>query len=258
MLLAVDIGNTQTALGIFDGVQSPLYSGRIATNSAQTSDELHVLIHALFALNDIDAETIDHLIIASVVPALTDHWVELGQNLGITEVTVVNASNCGGLKIELDVPSEAGADRLANAVGARTRYGTPAIVVDFGTATNIDVISKEGTYLGGVISPGLETSAAALFSHAARLSAVDLIAPAHVIGTSTKTAVQSGLMYGEAAKVEGLVARVTEELARNGAGNPPVVIATGGLAETIAPLCSCVQHIDTELTLYGLWHIATK
>jgi type III pantothenate kinase len=260
MLLASDIGNTQTALGIFRESDTPVYASRIATSPSQTPDELRVLIHALFALYDIDFRALDHLIIGSVVPAQTENWIRLGEALGIGKITVVSSRECGGLDIDLDVPSEAGADRLANAIGAKTRYGAPSIVVDFGTATNIDVISAQGAYQGGVISPGLETSASALFSHAARLSAVDLIAPAHVIGTSTKSAVQSGLIYGEAAKVDGLVKAVIAELGvqehLGDHAERPVVIATGGLVEILAPLCSTIDHIDAELTLYGRWCIA--
>ena len=253
MLFAVDIGNTQTAIGMFNGTQTPVYSARIATNTAQTTDELHVLIRSLLDIHAIEVSAIDHLIISSVVPALTEQWTDLGSVLHIRRVTVVNAQQCGDLAIKLEVPSEAGADRLANAVGAKTRYGSPAIVVDFGTATNIDIIDADGAYRGGVISPGLETSASALFSHAARLCAVDLIAPKHVIGTSTKSAVQSGLMFGEVAKVDGLVTRVIHEL-----GDTPVVIATGGLAQTLAPMCSVVDHIDADLTLFGLYAIAQQ
>jgi type III pantothenate kinase len=256
MLLAVDIGNTQTAIGLFDEADSLVYTGRITTVAEATSDELRVLISSLFSIDDIEESTIDQVIVASVVPALTEHWVMLGNSLGAQQVMVVDAEQCAGLAIRLDEPSEAGADRLANAVGATVRYGAPAIVVDFGTATNIDVIGADGAYRGGVISPGLETSAAALFDHAARLSAVDLEAPDHVVGTSTKSAVQSGLLYGEAAKVDGLVMQIIAEIADAHADRLPVVIATGGLAPRLAPLCTTVQSIDADLTLYGLLSIA--
>ena len=251
MLLAVDIGNSQTVLGVFDEGGQPLFVRRIATNITQTADELGVLIRALFKSDLVTTDTLDCLIVASVVPPLTEHWIELGRALSIDDITVVSAQNCGELVINLDTPAEAGADRLANAVGAQMRYGTPAVVIDFGTATNIDVIDRSGAYCGGVISPGLETSAQALFSHAARLSAVDLVAPNAVIGTSTCSAVQSGLLFGEATKVEGLVQRIIAEME-----DMPIVIATGGLAKTLAPLCSCIQHVDTTLTLFGLYHIA--
>ncbi|MCL2491832.1 MAG: type III pantothenate kinase [Coriobacteriia bacterium] len=256
MLLAVDIGNTQTAFAIFDADETLVYTGRIATIAAQTPDELQVLITSLFTIHAIALERIDQVVIASVVPSLTEHWVTLAEAFGADDILVVDAASCGGLDILLDVPQEAGADRLANAVGAQARYGTPAIVVDFGTATNIDVIDGNGAYLGGVISPGLETSAEALFSQAARLSAVDLVAPEATIGTSTRSAVQSGLLLGEAAKVQGLVEKVCAELKQRGETKKPAVIATGGLVELLAPLCECIEHIDTDLTLYGLQRIA--
>jgi len=255
MLLAVDVGNTQTAIGIFDAGETLIYTGRLTTSLGQTSDELEVVVQALFALHDIDVTHINQVIIASVVPSLTEHWKRLSAALGATDICIVDSENCGGLAILLDKPSEAGADRLANAIGAVARHGAPAIVVDFGTATNIDVVNESGAYCGGVISPGLDTSADALFSHAARLSAVDLIAPAQVIGTSTRKAVQSGLMLGEAAKVDGLVARTKRELDTT---KNPTVIATGGLSETLAPLCDSIEVVDTELTLYGLAEIVRR
>ncbi|MCL2818125.1 MAG: type III pantothenate kinase [Actinomycetia bacterium] len=255
MLLAVDIGNTQTAFGIFNDAGELVYTGRIATTSAKTPDELAILIHSLFARHSIETAAIDRVVIASVVPSLTSHWVELSRELPADDILLVDAQRCGGLEILLDNPAEAGADRLANAIGAIQRYGAPAIVVDFGTATNIDVIDGCSAYRGGVISPGLETSADALFSHAARLSAVDLDPPERVIGSSTRQAIQAGLMRGEAAKVDGLVSQVIEEL---GAVSTPTVIATGGLAQIMAPLCSSIAHIDSELTLCGLFEVARR
>lgn len=193
------------------------------------------------------------MIIASVVPHLTTAWERLSQDLAPSHVLTVGPGVRTGLNIALDNPHEVGADRIANAVGASEKYGSPVIVVDFGTATNIDVIDVHGVYRGGVISPGLETSAHALFSRAARLSAIDLEFPPKALGTNTKFAIQSGLMLGEIAKVEGLIRKIWAEL-----GYETFVVATGGLAELMGPHSELVQAVDVDLTLDGLRFIARR
>lgn len=250
LLLAVDIGNTQTVLGLFDGPDIREV-WRIATSTQRTPDEVAVLVDDLFRMRGISGTSVDVVIVASVVPSLTAAFNPVAIKFTGSPALTVGPGLKTGLPIELDNPHEVGADRIANAVAAREYYGAPAIVVDFGTATNIDVVSPSGAYLGGVISPGLETSATALFSRAARLSAIDLEFPESPLGRSTRSAVQSGLMFGEAAKVDGLVRAIWADL-----GYETPVIATGGLAKTIAPRCATVTATDSDLTIRGLWLIA--
>lgn len=250
LLLAVDIGNTQTVLGLFEGDEIR-HVWRIATSTDRTPDEVAVLVDDLFRMKGIQGSDVDAVIVASVVPSLTAAFNPVAIAFTGSPALTVGPGLKTGLAIELDNPHEVGADRIANAVAAKAIYGAPAIVVDFGTATNIDVVSREGAYLGGVISPGLETSATALFSRAARLSAIDLEFPASPLGRSTRAAVQSGLMFGEAAKVDGLVRAIWADL-----GYETPVIATGGLAQTIAPRCGTVSSTDPDLTIRGLYLIA--
>ena len=250
MLLAVDIGNTQTVLGLFEG-ERVARVWRIATDTSRTPDEIAVLVANLFQLEYGQNPAVETVIVASVVPALTDAFDDLARTLTGRTPLVVGPGLKTGLKLGLDNPHEVGADRIANAVAAKRLVGEPVIVVDFGTATNIDVVTADGTYVGGVISPGLETSANALFSHAARLAAIDLEFPATALGSNTRAAVQSGLMFGEAAKVDGLVRAIWGEL-----GYETPVIATGGLAATLAPRCATVTVSDPDLTIVGLRIIA--
>lgn len=252
MLLAVDVGNTQTVLGLFDG-HAKIHTWRIASDTSRTSDELEVMVAELFELKGLSLDLISAVIIASVVPHLTSEWERLSHGFAATAVLIVGPGLKTGLQVATDNPHEVGADRIANAVGAMEAYGYPVAVVDFGTATNIDIVDADARYRGGIISPGLETSAVALFSRAARLSAVDLEFPATTLGTNTKTAVQSGLLLGEAAKVDGLMQRIFVEL-----GYSMPVVATGGLSELIAGHCACVNHVDVDLTLDGLRIIAEK
>ncbi|NTW28768.1 MAG: type III pantothenate kinase [Coriobacteriia bacterium] len=246
MLLAVDVGNTQTVLGLF--IADELVSHwRISTNARLTGDELRVKVAGLFALDDRSIADVRHVVLASVVPSLTVAWEDLAHTLRECELMVVGPGLKTGMPIRYDNPHEVGADRIVNGVAAFERLGGPVIVVDFGTATTIDVIDAEGAYLGGAIAPGVETSAEALFSKAARLSKVDLEAPSRVIGTNTRASVQAGLLLGEAAMVDGLVRRVWDEL---GAQAP--VIATGGLALQMTPLCETIGEADLDLTLEGL------
>lgn len=252
VLLAIDVGNTQTVVGLYaDGRW--ISSWRLATDSACTPDELEVKMNDFFTFHKIDVTTIDTVIIASVVPPLTSAWANLARMISNARILTVGPGIKTGLTIGILHPHELGADRIANAVGAAELYGAPVIVVDFGTATNLDVVTAEGVYKGGVISPGIATSADALFRHAARLSAVDLEAPAHALGTSTLTAVQSGLVFGEAAKVDGLVNRIWGEL-----GYKTKVIATGGLMGLVSRYCECIDECDEMLTLEGLRVIAQR
>ena len=244
MLLAVDIGNTDTVVGVFaDGAEEPQRVWRARTGTDLATEIMRSSI----------IKFVRSSVIASVVPNRTEYWVAFAMQQFGSDVQIVDAESVQGMiEVALDSPSEAGGDRLANAVAARERYGTPVVVVDFGTATNLDVVGPRGTYLGGVISPGLEASASALFAHAARLGEVELVIPEGALGRSTTTAIQSGLMYGEAAKIEGLVAMIRTEMD----ADDMVVVATGGLAPQIAPLCPSIEYVDENLTLRGLSLIA--
>lgn len=246
MLLAVDVGNTQTVLGLFAGEELAGH-WRISSDAATTGDELRVKVGGLLALAGHDVTQVDEVILSSVVPRLTTAWEDVAREACACEAMVVGPGIRTGMTIRYDNPHEVGADRIVNAVAAVEAFGAPLIVVDFGTATTIDVIDADGAYLGGAIAPGVETSAEALFSKAARLSKVDLEAPERAIGTNTRASVQSGLMFGEAAMVDGLVRRVWAEL-----GVETPVVATGGLAPRMAPICETVGHVDVDLTLTGL------
>lgn len=247
MLLAIDVGNTQTVIGVLDGADT-LHMWRVATNKTDTSDELRLKAGPLLASEGIEAHAIDGSIIASVVPALTASWKRAIAAMLGTEPIVCSAKAAGSLfEASYDNPAEIGADRVADAVAARALYGAPVVVVDFGTATNLEVVDAQGRFVGGIIAPGLETSAAALFAHATKLPTIDLVDPGSAIGKNTVHAMQSGIVYGEADRVDGFVRRVFAEL-----GYEAPVVATGGLATTMAPLCVTVTHVNTELTLEGL------
>lgn len=246
MLLAVDVGNTQTVLGLFEG-DALRGHWRISTNASLTADEIRVKVGGLLALDGRAWGDVDEVILSSVVPRVSTAWEQVANDACRCEALVVGPGLKTGMPIRYGNPHEVGADRIVNGVAALAAHGGPVVVVDFGTATTIDVISEDGAYLGGAIAPGVETSAEALFTKAARLSKVDLEAPPVVIGTSTRQSVQAGLMLGEAAMVDGLVRRVWAEL---GAETP--VVATGGLAVRMAPLCETIGHVDEDLTLTGL------
>jgi len=246
MILAVDIGNTQTVLGLITdhGIDC---RWRMATDAFLTADEIRVKIGALLALDGHVWSEVAGVVIASVVPTLTDAYEDLAEAATGARPLVVGPGVKTGLAVAYENPHEVGADRIVNAVAAIAAYGAPVIVVDFGTATTFDVIDSSGAYLGGAIAAGIETSAEALFRRAARLSVVDLEPPARVIGRNTRESVQAGLVLGEAAMVDGLVRRTWAEL-----GYECPVVATGGLAERMAPLCETVSAFDGDLTLKGL------
>lgn len=252
MLLAIDVGNSQTVVGLY-AHDAWAATWRIASDITRTADELQVKMNEFFELRESNLSDVDTIIIASVVPHLTMAWEQLARSIAGTQVFVVGPGIKTGITLGISHPHEAGADRIANAVGAEFLYGAPVIVADFGTATNLDVVTKDRAYKGGVISPGVETSAEALFARAARLSSVDLEAPAHALGTSSVTAIQSGLIFGEAAKVDGLIERIFEEL-----GYTATVVATGGLVSLVAPYCKRIDVINENLTLEGLRVIAQR
>lgn len=246
MILAVDIGNTQTVLGLFEGETLDAH-WRVSTDATLTADELRVKIGALLVAEDLRWADVRRVMVSSVVPVLTAAYSEMSEKATGRAPMVVGPRLKTGLAIRYENPAEIGADRIVNAVAALKSHGAPLIVVDFGTATTLDVLAPDGAYLGGAIAPGVETSAEALFSRAARLSEVDLEDPGHVIGTNTRASVQAGLLLGQAAMVDGLVHRAWAEL-----GAETRVVATGGLAPKMAPLCETVTDVDVDLTLRGL------
>jgi len=252
MLLAIDVGNTNIVLGVFRLADWQLvHSWRIATLRERTADELGILVTNLCGHHGVRPDDITGVVMASVVPPLTGTMVTMVTNyFGRTPLNIEPAVN-GGMPILYDNPAEVGADRVVNGIAAYEEYGKaeqrPVIVVDFGTATTFDAISAKGEYLGGVICPGPQISADALFQRAAKLPRIDVRKPAQVIGRTTVSSMQSGLFWGYVDMVEGLVRRMRLEL-----GGNPVVVATGGLAVLVAPETDLIEHVDAELTLRGL------
>jgi type III pantothenate kinase len=241
VLLAVDTGNTQTVLGLFEA-ERLVGSWRLATEARTTGDELGVLIGGLLDVDDVHG-----VCLSSTVPALVRSYSELAERFVHAPFLAVGPGARTGIPLRYDDPRELGPDRIVNAIAARTRYGAPCIVVDFGTSTNFDVVSPAGEYVGGVLAPGVEVSMDALFARAARLVRVDFAPPATVIGKTTVSALQSGLVYGFAGQVDAIVSRIRSELETDAPA-----VATGGLADLIAPHCDTIEAVDNFLTLEGL------
>jgi len=246
MLLVVDVGNTNISFGVFEG-QSLLHHVRCESARSRTSDEYAVLVRQMLTLRGVDLAAIDSAIIASVVPTLTDTMAGLVRTAFGRDAVVVGPGIKTGMSILYENPREVGADRIVNAVAGYEWAGSAVIVVDFGTATTFDCVTPRGEYLGGVIAPGVQISADALFSRAARLHRVEFALPPRVVGRNPVHSMQSGIVYGYAGLVEGLVSRLKKEL-----GYPCRVVATGGLARLIAPQTDAIEHVDDDLTLTGL------
>ena len=246
MLLAVDVGNTQTVFALFDGDRLVTH-WRVATESERTGDELAALVARLLELDDLGFDDVTAVCLSSTVPALVRSYTELAERYAAPPILVLGPGVRTGIAVLYDDPREVGPDRIANAVAAKERYGSPCIVVDFGTSTNFDAVSSGGEYVGGVLAPGIEISMDALFARAARLTKVDFVDPPSVIGKTTAAALQSGVVYGFAGQVDGIVARMRGEL-----GDTAPVIATGGLADLIAPHSRTIERVDSLLTLEGL------
>ena len=246
MLLAIDVGNTQTHLGVFRGHEL-VEHWRVATMREAAADDIAALLSGLLGLRGLRLADVDGAIVSSVVPPLLPEYERLSDRYLDGALLVVGPALRTGMAIRMEHPQELGADRLVNAVAAYERYRAACVVVDFGTAINYDVVSEAGEYLGGVLAPGIEISMEALAARAARLLEVGLEPPPEVIGRSTLTALQSGLIYGFAGQVDGIVGRLRAEL-----GVEARSIATGGQAAAIAPFCHELDEVDDELTLTGL------
>jgi type III pantothenate kinase len=251
MLLALDVGNTNTVLALYNlDKESPgdiVANWRVTTQKTQTADEFGVLILSLLSLHKIDPGAVTGVIISSVVPPLDSTMRRVSERYFKIKPLFVEPGIKTGMPLLIDNPAELGADRVANGVAAFARYGGPCVVVDFGTATSFDVVSANGEFLGGVIAPGLGISADALFSRAAKLARVNIKRPVKAIGTSTVTNLQSGIFWGYIGLVDGILARVIDEL-----GGQAKVIATGGLANLIADDSKYITSVDHLLTLDGL------
>jgi type III pantothenate kinase len=246
MLLTIDVGNTNTVLGVFRG-EELIANWRLTTAREQTVDEYGVLTRNLFTLAGLDRDAITGVIISSVVPPVNWTLAEMSRVYFGQKALFVELGVKTGMAVLVDNPSEVGADRIVNGVAAFHQYGGPCIVVDFGTAITFDAISAKGEYLGGVIAPGLGIASEALFARAARLPRVEIKDPGKVIGTNTITHMQAGLYYGAVDMVDGMLARIKKELGEN-----VTVVATGGQAKLVAKGSKHIQHTDAFLTLAGL------
>ncbi len=246
MLLTIDVGNTEVALGMFDH-EELVGHWRVSTNPDATFDEARWQLVGILGADGFTQSDIRGVAISSVVPSMSAALRRVAPHLTSGRVVVVEPGVKTGMSIEIDNPREVGADRIVNALAARERHGTPVVVVDFGTSTNFDVVGTEGSYVGGAIAPGLEISTNALISGTAALRKVEFSPPRSVIGKGTVEAIQSGGLYGHAGLVDGLVERIAAEF-----DEPVTRVATGGLASTIVPHCSSVETVDPYLTLEGL------
>jgi type III pantothenate kinase len=257
MLLAIDVGNTNVTIGVFDGDRLA-HNWRLAALRERTADELGIFVTRLLEQTKIDVSAVTGIVVASVVPPLTRPMEEMCERYFGRKALLVDATNAG-LPVRYSPVGDVGADRIVNAVAAWEKYGqgrsVPLIVVDFGTGTTFDVISRDGEYLGGIICPGIGISAEALFQRAARLPRVEVRKPPSVIGQNTVNAMQSGLFFGYVEMVDGLIRRIRGDLA---GGEQAIVIGTGGLAEVIAEESRGIQKLEPDLTLDGLRLIWTR
>jgi type III pantothenate kinase len=245
VLLAVDVGNTQTHLGAFDGERLAEH-WRFQTRAGATGDELAERIAGMLALSGMSFEDLDAVCVSSVVPPLGTQYEQLAERYLDASCLAIGPGVRTGMPIRIDNPLEVGADRLVNAVAAYDRFGAACVVVDFGTGINFDAVSEAGEYLGGAIAPGLEISLTALVERAARIPRIDLAEPETAIGRSSRAAIQSGVVFGFAGLIDGVVRRIEEEIGEVD------LLATGGLASTIVPFTETIDEVDEMLTLKGL------
>lgn len=246
MLLAIDIGNTNSSLGVFDG-ESLIAQWRLATVRNRTFDEIGVLARQMFSLAEIDYKKVSFVIISSVVPQLNLAFRKMSEKYFRLNAVILDSTFDFGLKIKYNPPSSVGFDRIVAAAAASSKYGNPCIVCDFGTATTIDAVNSKGEYLGGTITPGMNVFADALFEKTSKLPKVEIKKVETVIGNSTVDSIQAGIYFGYAGLVDGIIRRMIEEL-----GEKPRVIATGGLAALTAESSELVETIDETLMLEGL------
>lgn len=248
MLLVADVGNSETTLGLADG-ESIVAHWRVTTDAARTPDEVHLLVHGLLAAAGRSAAPLTGAAIGSVVPGVTAALAEAAARLTGTAAVVVDAKSPLGITLAVDEPLTVGADRIINTLAASRLYRSDCIVVDLGTATTYDCITKDGVFLGGVIQPGVRTSAETLFRRTSKLPATELVAPQKVIGTRTEECIRAGVVYGAADAATGIVQRLKAAWPST---DVPRVIATGGLAAVIQPHCPVIDVVDPDLTLHGL------
>jgi type III pantothenate kinase len=249
MLLAFDVGNTETTIGLFErGTLREHW--RITTDVARTPDEFGVLLRGLLTHAGVIPDAVDGVSIGSVVPPVTTPLAEAcARWLPAKRVEIIDARSALPITLDVDEPLSVGADRIINTLAASRRYERDAIVVDLGTATTFDCITSDAVFFGGVIAPGVRTSAETLFRRTSKLPATELVAPGRVIGRRTEECIRAGIMFGAADSIAGIVGRIVAEWPRP---TRPMVIGTGGLAELIAPLCNCFDEVDPHLTLHGL------
>ncbi|HXT51115.1 MAG TPA: type III pantothenate kinase [Thermoanaerobaculia bacterium] len=246
LLVLIDVGNTNTVLGVYRGDEL-VESFRLSTDAERTADEYGALLLPLFARAGLAPESAEAVVVSSVVPPLNAVFERLARRFFGREALFVEPGVKTGMPIRYDNPAEVGADRIVNALAARELFGAPVVVVDFGTATTFDVVNAAGEYTGGIICPGIGISAEALFAHASRLYRVDIRRPSRLVGKNTAGAMQSGLYFGYVGLVDGILARLAGELP-----DLRAVIATGGLAELIAEGSERITHVEPQLTLIGL------
>ena len=246
MLFVLDVGNTNTVLGVYDG-EKLVADWRVTTSKSQTVDEYGVLFRNLFSMDGINVEDVSGIVVSSVVPPIDSTLREVCERYFKMAPLFIEPGVKTGMPVHYDNPAEVGADRVVNGVAAFAKHGGPCVVVDFGTATTFDVISAKGEYLGGSIAPGIGISADALFSRTARLPRIDIKNPGRVIGTNTVASIQSGLFYGYLGLVDGILERIIAELGKN-----TKVVATGGLASLIGEHSRFISDVDDQLTLDGL------
>jgi type III pantothenate kinase len=246
MLLAIDIGNSQTVVGLFEGdrIRS---QWRLTSQMTRTADELALQLRALLAEEGLAPGAVTRFAVASVVPGLTPEYRRVGEELFRTPTVVIDGTTDTGIPLLVPDPRSVGPDRIVNLVGALARHGAPAVVVDLGTATTFDALDTEGAYVGGAIAPGIGISAEALFQRGARLARVELMAPDRVIGRTTEEHLQSGIFFGAVGQIDEIVRRIRAEM-----GGTPRVIATGGLAEVVAAHSATIDVVDPDLTLHGI------
>lgn len=248
MLLLADVGNTETTFGLSKG-EAVTHHWRVTTDAARTPDEVFLLLRSLLAASDLAPDVARGAAIGSVVPSVTGPLAEASTRITGVPAVVIDGHSALGITLAVDEPLTVGADRILNTLAASRIYASDCVVVDLGTATTYDCITADGVFLGGVIQPGVRTSAETLFRRTSKLPATELVAPAKVIGTRTEECIRSGVVYGAADAVDGIVRRIKQAWPR---AQVPRVVATGGLAEVIKPHCAEIEQVEPDLTLHGL------